>query len=55
MQDAVICVALLCLLVLITWAMVKFEQKHPAPMPPAINADEDADALPFGPIPYNVD
>ena len=33
--------------------MVKFEQKRPAPMLPAI--DEDADALPFGPAPHEHD
>ena len=30
-------------------------QKHPAPMPPATDADEEADALPFGPATPNVD
>ena len=49
LQDAAICISLLFLLALCSWAIVKLEQKNRTP--PAPDADEEADALPFGPAP----
>lgn len=55
LQDTAICVGLLFLIALCSWAAVKLSQKRPALMPPATDADEDADALPFGPAPRDSD
>jgi hypothetical protein len=50
--DMAICIGLLYLLVLLTKAIIPPEQRH---TPPAPDADEESDNLPFGPAPKDTD